>query len=218
MSERRKRNEERSLTLLITETSSANSGLLKPQREHELDENLMKSSSAAWSTRIGRRNIQPRVKAPAQSRQWLLPPLQSSVHRIKVGELHSLRIQLRGKQETLREAGAIREGEEAAADEQVEVEERNGHVLNGGMLSEKSPHFHLIQTNQSSREAVDKRARNDERQRQSKRRKTDGEEEVLPIYATKFSQEEIAAQERRPKRKVAVMVGYSGSGYKGLQL
>jgi tRNA pseudouridine38-40 synthase len=33
-----------------------------------------------------------------------------------------------------------------------------------------------------------------------------------------FSAEEIAAEERRPKRKVAVMLGYSGTGYKGLQI
>ena len=38
------------------------------------------------------------------------------------------------------------------------------------------------------------------------------------MYATRFSAEEIAAQERQPKRKVAVMIGYSGSGYKGMQL
>lgn len=33
-----------------------------------------------------------------------------------------------------------------------------------------------------------------------------------------FSREEIAAEERRPKRKVAVMIGYSGTGYKGMQV
>lgn len=33
-----------------------------------------------------------------------------------------------------------------------------------------------------------------------------------------FSAEEIAAEERRPKRKVAVMVGYAGTGYSGLQM
>lgn len=40
----------------------------------------------------------------------------------------------------------------------------------------------------------------------------------MPIYATQFSKEELEAQERKPKRKVAVMIGYSGSGYKGMQL
>ena len=40
----------------------------------------------------------------------------------------------------------------------------------------------------------------------------------MPVYATKFSQEEIESEARKPKRKVAVMIGYSGSGYKGMQL
>ena len=30
-----------------------------------------------------------------------------------------------------------------------------------------------------------------------------------------FPAEEIEAEERRPKRKVAVMIGYSGTGYRG---
>lgn len=33
-----------------------------------------------------------------------------------------------------------------------------------------------------------------------------------------FSAEEIAAEERRPKKKVAVLMGYSGTGYRGLQI
>ena len=33
-----------------------------------------------------------------------------------------------------------------------------------------------------------------------------------------FSKEEIEAEQRRPKRKVAVMIGYAGTGYKGMQL
>lgn len=40
----------------------------------------------------------------------------------------------------------------------------------------------------------------------------------MPVYATQFSKEEIEAQEKKPKRKVAVMIGYSGTGYKGMQL
>ena len=38
------------------------------------------------------------------------------------------------------------------------------------------------------------------------------------MYITRFSKEEIEAQEKKPKRKVAVMLGYSGTGYKGMQL
>lgn len=33
-----------------------------------------------------------------------------------------------------------------------------------------------------------------------------------------FSAEEIAAEEKRPKRKVAVLMGYAGTGYKGMQI
>lgn len=33
-----------------------------------------------------------------------------------------------------------------------------------------------------------------------------------------FSKEEIAAESRKPKHKVAVMIGYAGSGYKGMQI
>ncbi|CAK7230663.1 tRNA pseudouridine synthase 1 [Sporothrix bragantina] len=33
-----------------------------------------------------------------------------------------------------------------------------------------------------------------------------------------FSAEEIAAEERRPKRKVAVLIGYAGTGYHGMQI
>jgi tRNA pseudouridine38-40 synthase len=41
---------------------------------------------------------------------------------------------------------------------------------------------------------------------------------ALPIYATEYTKEEIEAEERKPKRKVALMIGYSGTGYKGMQL
>ncbi|CAL8581024.1 tRNA pseudouridine synthase 1, variant 2 [Xanthoria parietina] len=63
--------------------------------------------------------------------------------------------------------------------------------------------------------APDKRARTDQA---NKRRKVDGGEANLPVYATSFSKEEIEAEGRKPKKKVAVMLGYSGSGYKGMQL
>jgi tRNA pseudouridine38-40 synthase len=44
-------------------------------------------------------------------------------------------------------------------------------------------------------------------------------EETGPTaFSTEFSKEEIENEERRPKRKVAVMIGYAGTGYKGLQI
>ncbi|MCJ1471178.1 tRNA pseudouridine synthase 1 [Pseudocyphellaria aurata] len=59
---------------------------------------------------------------------------------------------------------------------------------------------------------VDKRARNDATQRAARRRKLNDDEGHGPIYAAHFSKEEIESQEKKPKRKVAVMIGYSGSG------
>lgn len=38
------------------------------------------------------------------------------------------------------------------------------------------------------------------------------------MYATKFDESELQAEERRPKKKVAVMIGYAGTGYRGMQL
>ncbi|EEH17158.2 tRNA pseudouridine(38-40) synthase [Paracoccidioides brasiliensis Pb03] len=68
-----------------------------------------------------------------------------------------------------------------------------------------------------SREITDKRARTEASQ-EAKRRKLEQGEKALPIYATEFSKEDIEADKRRPKRKVAVLLGYSGSGYHGMQL
>ncbi len=63
---------------------------------------------------------------------------------------------------------------------------------------------------------MDKRTRTDEA---AKRRKDDGGGgDGLPIYATQFTKEEIESEVKKPKRKVAVLLGYSGSGYKGMQL
>ncbi|KAI1743921.1 pseudouridine synthase [Xylaria scruposa] len=59
--------------------------------------------------------------------------------------------------------------------------------------------------------------------RERKRRKFDqsGEKGTKsePSYMSiQFPEAEIAAEERRPKRKVAVLIGYSGTGYHGLQI
>ena len=65
---------------------------------------------------------------------------------------------------------------------------------------------------------MDKRARNQDEQAAKRQRLEKGEDEKLPIYATKFSEDAIKAEERRPKKKVAVLIGYSGTGYRGMQL
>ena len=40
----------------------------------------------------------------------------------------------------------------------------------------------------------------------------------VSVLPEPFSEVEIAAEERRPKYKVAVMLGYSGTGYHGMQM
>ncbi|KAI9853018.1 MAG: tRNA pseudouridine synthase 1 [Thelocarpon superellum] len=60
----------------------------------------------------------------------------------------------------------------------------------------------------------DKRARREGEPAAKKRRTAvEGEEEVGDAAG-----DEAGAEERKPKRKVAVLIGYSGTGYKGMQL
>ncbi|KAJ5485463.1 tRNA pseudouridine synthase 1 [Penicillium diatomitis] len=66
--------------------------------------------------------------------------------------------------------------------------------------------------------ARDKRKRAEEREEAKRRKIENGEDVVIPIYATEFSKEDIENEERRPKKKVALMIGYSGTGYYGMQL
>lgn len=68
-----------------------------------------------------------------------------------------------------------------------------------------------------SKNKVDKRQRNED-EKASKRQRVDQGPAELPIYATKFSDEVLAGEERKPKKKVAVLIGYAGTGYKGMQL
>ncbi|KAF2715137.1 pseudouridine synthase [Pleomassaria siparia CBS 279.74] len=60
------------------------------------------------------------------------------------------------------------------------------------------------------------RGRNEAQQVKNKIKEGNGDEaSALP---SAFPREEIEAESRRPKRKVAVMLGYSGTGYKGMQI
>ncbi|KAH6898241.1 pseudouridine synthase [Thelonectria olida] len=67
-----------------------------------------------------------------------------------------------------------------------------------------------------SRQKGDKRKQNDE-YHEYKRRKLNAQGDAK-AESNPFSKEEIAAEERRPKRKVAVLIGYAGTGYKGMQV
>jgi hypothetical protein len=69
-----------------------------------------------------------------------------------------------------------------------------------------------------SKTKVDKRSRNEDEQEMKRQRLENGDDEQLPIYAKKFSEEAIKAEGRRPKKKVAVLIGYAGTGYRGMQL
>ncbi|KAK4225074.1 pseudouridine synthase [Podospora fimiseda] len=58
-----------------------------------------------------------------------------------------------------------------------------------------------------------------QRNRDAKRRKVIAEEvQGKSFMSISFTPEEIAAEERRPKRKVAVLIGYAGTGYHGIQI
>lgn len=75
----------------------------------------------------------------------------------------------------------------------------------------------------ASRGPRDKRERNEKGWQERKRRKIDEEGKSSaagePSYMSiQFPEAEIAAEERKPKRKVAVMIGYAGTGYHGLQI
>ncbi|KAF2448303.1 pseudouridine synthase [Karstenula rhodostoma CBS 690.94] len=67
------------------------------------------------------------------------------------------------------------------------------------------------------REQLDRRGRNAEHQEKKKQQAGTGETEASALPSA-FPADEVDAEERRPKRKVAVMIGYSGTGYKGMQI
>ncbi|ETN39210.1 tRNA pseudouridine(38-40) synthase [Cyphellophora europaea CBS 101466] len=68
-----------------------------------------------------------------------------------------------------------------------------------------------------SKQKGDKRQRNEDEQA-AKRQRVDRGDAALPVYATKFAEDELKAEERKPKKKVAVLIGYAGTGYRGMQL
>ncbi|KAI9659320.1 MAG: tRNA pseudouridine synthase 1 [Bathelium mastoideum] len=67
-----------------------------------------------------------------------------------------------------------------------------------------------------NRQNVDKRERHEAGQ--DTRRQLHQPEMRDSVLPKPFPEEEVAAEERRPKHKVAVMIGYAGSGYKGMQI
>ncbi|KAF2676674.1 pseudouridine synthase [Lentithecium fluviatile CBS 122367] len=96
---------------------------------------------------------------------------------------------------------------------------RRGGRGRGGKPLQHGSHAHKKKNmgrKEHFREQLDRRGRNEEQQAKNKERAGQGEQaSVLPAA---FPSEELEAEERRPKRKVAVMLGYSGTGYKGMQI
>jgi tRNA pseudouridine38-40 synthase len=90
--------------------------------------------------------------------------------------------------------------------------------LSGGMSRGFWVRVRQSPANQASRQTLDKRGRLDKENEKKRRKIENGEEVRAPIYATQFSKEDIENEQRRPKKKVAVLLGYSGTGYKGMQL
>ncbi|KAL2150540.1 hypothetical protein VTH82DRAFT_7103 [Thermothelomyces myriococcoides] len=71
----------------------------------------------------------------------------------------------------------------------------------------------------SAKNPVPDRRERVQNDRNAKRRKVIDENNQGSSYMSiTFSPEEIAAEGRRPKRKVAVMIGYAGTGYHGIQI
>ncbi|KXX77953.1 tRNA pseudouridine synthase 1 [Madurella mycetomatis] len=71
----------------------------------------------------------------------------------------------------------------------------------------------------SSRGEVPDKREQIQNNRNAKRRRVIAQEADGNSYMSiSFTAEEIAAEERRPKRKVAVLIGYAGTGYHGIQI
>ena len=67
-------------------------------------------------------------------------------------------------------------------------------------------------------EVPDKREQVAQNREAKRRRIIEGENGGHSYMSITFPPEEIAAEQRRPKRKVAVLIGYAGTGYHGIQI
>ncbi|KAI9742652.1 MAG: tRNA pseudouridine synthase 1 [Claussenomyces sp. TS43310] len=99
------------------------------------------------------------------------------------------------------------------------AETRGDEAVAGEMRAEDVAMTAAVEEGGASRvvENGDKRKRNDDEQAEKRRKIEDGQALDSKI-GIQFSAEDIAGEERKPKRKVAVLLGYAGSGYKGMQI
>ncbi|KAF2751230.1 pseudouridine synthase [Sporormia fimetaria CBS 119925] len=109
-----------------------------------------------------------------------------------------------------------------AGDKKRKFEDRGGRGRGRGKQLQHGSKGHPnkkrnMGRNEHFREQLDRRGRNEAQQRKNEQKDVEGktEESILP---SAFPKEEVDAEERRPKRKVAVLLGYSGTGYKGMQI
>lgn len=95
------------------------------------------------------------------------------------------------------------------------VEAIRGEIWAAKNTSQSSLYLHILvgSLTYQRREQPDRRSRNE-----AEKAKRDAQGLKPTHLPTGFAQDEIDAEDRRPKRKVAVMIGYSGTGYKGMQM
>ncbi|KAH7063750.1 pseudouridine synthase [Paraphoma chrysanthemicola] len=91
---------------------------------------------------------------------------------------------------------------------------RGGRPLQHGSRPSKKRNLGRKEHNTSQ---LDRRGRNEAQQTRNKEQEHKGENDK-PALPSAFPADEVDAEERKPKRKVAVMIGYSGTGYKGMQI
>ncbi|KAL5119302.1 tRNA pseudouridine synthase 1 [Pleosporales sp. CAS-2024a] len=91
---------------------------------------------------------------------------------------------------------------------------RGGRPLQHGSRPHKTRNLGRQAHNTSQ---LDRRGRNAEQQARNRAHQDKGDDD-RPALPPAFPAAEVAAEERRPKRKVAVLIGYSGTGYKGMQI
>jgi len=100
--------------------------------------------------------------------------------------------------------------------EVVEVREKIWGVKSGGKTCQRPTIEDVVNLMyKASQQRGDRRQENEERNQKRQRMEGEGKPNLLHQG---FSVEEVAQEERRPKHKVAVLIGYSGTGYRGMQM
>ncbi|KAF2270235.1 pseudouridine synthase [Lojkania enalia] len=140
-------------------------------------------------------SIQNSLRSPLQLHQWRTRPTLAMIPRTTIGSASSTaatrghRVATRSVESTIVTAGEGRAN--TCSTEAIRIRREIWGVRN-----------------------IYRRGRNEVEQAKRKKEEENGNSK----FSSAFTSEEIEAEERRPKRKVAVMLGYSGTGYKGMQI